>query len=200
MKKISWLFILCISLFCFLFFMASVESQSIKDSVLRFHVVANSDAAEDQKVKLLIRDHILSYAEFAFKNINNRDDAAIIAEKEKTSIERIANNVLKENGFSYTATCEIRETRFPTKKYGAVCLPAGTYLAMNIRLGKAEGKNWWCVLYPPLCFTDADHILQENQDKLKSALSEKDYTLVTEGQSGSLPIRFRFKIMELFAK
>lgn len=200
MRKFSLFLILCFSLFCVLFFVASAQSRSIKDSVLRFHVVANSDAVADQRVKLLIRDQVLAYAKTIFKNTNNRNDAIMIAKNQKTSIENIANKVLKENGFSYNATCEIQETRFPTKKYGAICLPAGTYLAMNIRLGKAAGENWWCVLYPPLCFTNADHVMQENEATLKHVLSEKDYTLVTEGQNGALPIRFRFKIMELFSK
>lgn len=201
MKKILIVFsLISVMTFCMLSLWATIESQSVKNSVFRLHIVANSDSKLDQSVKILVRDRILSEAEALFSKANTRDEAIEIAKKSENTWTDIANSVLKEQGLPYQASCKIEETRFPTKHYGTISLPCGTYLAMNIMLGKANGENWWCVLYPPLCFTDLDHeTLSESEKELKNFFSEEDYLLITAEENGTLPIRFRFRILELFS-
>lgn len=201
MKKTLFLFsLVSVLILCILSLWATSESKSIKNSVFRLHIIANSNSDFDQSVKLLIRDRILSEAQALFSIANTRDEAIKIAKKEEKTWEEIANSVLKEQGLSYKASCKIEETKFPTKHYGAISLPSGTYLAMNITLGNADGENWWCVLYPPLCFTNADHVsILDDEKQLKEFFSEEDYMMITAEENGTLPIRFRFKLLELFA-
>lgn len=117
-------------------------------------------------------------------------------------IEAVANRVLKENGYSYQAQASIGETHFPVKHYENITLPPGNYRALRIVLGNGAGQNWWCVMYPPLCFSGSieGSASQESQAMLKSSLGEENYTLITDGadESGELPVQFKFKILEIF--
>ncbi|HMM05350.1 MAG TPA: stage II sporulation protein R [Clostridiales bacterium] len=152
-KKILILLLLCLvlTLVC----AASINGSRIKDaSLIRFHVIANSDSVCDQAVKLKVRDAVLEQVNDALSKAASKEEAAAILSSKSDAIIDTANAVLTAEGFSYTATAKLGTSVFPTKTYGSITLPAGKYNAYRIILGEGKGKNWWCVLYPPLCFVD----------------------------------------------
>lgn len=161
-------------------------SNELAEGIVRLHIIANSDSEEDQNVKLLVRDAVLSEME----QFENKEDIPSAL----SDFEKIANEVLAENGFDYFASAEYGNFEFPTKYYDNFALPKGNYDAVRIKLGKAEGHNWWCVLFPPLCYIDA--ATDEADELLKETFGE-NYGLVTEGE-GKLPVKIKFKIAELF--
>lgn len=179
--------------------------RGIADEVLRFHVLANSDSEEDQAVKLEVRDAVLAWLEEAqggrsatqgkkeTANTGAENDSSFMGglesekntkEKEKeflrahlTDLEAVANNVLASNGQPYQAHAELTTCYFPERTYGACTFPSGWYEALRIKLGKAKGHNWWCVLYPRLCFTDSLHavVKEEEMQQLSDVLTEAEY-------------------------
>ena len=178
---------------------AETAGQDIADSVLRLHIIANSDSDFDQNLKLKVRDRILKETENLFKTAKSAQEAEITARKNSELICQIARDEITSQGFDYPVAVELGEEAFPTKVYGGIALPCGKYTAVRVKIGEANGKNWWCVMYPPLCFTDG--ILAASDDttvKLKASLSEEEYRLITTAQSGSVPVKIRFKIVEIF--
>ena len=160
----------------------SWQVNDIEDSVLRLHIVANSDSDEDQALKLKVRDEVVDRCGFLFENC-------------------VAEQVITENGYNYDADCQVTQCSFPTKQYerpgdSVVSLPRGEYNALNIKIGAAKGKNWWCVMYPPLCFVDGvASVPDETDELLKSQLTASEYELITE--SDRPEIKIKFKIAEL---
>ena len=169
-------------------------SDSLSHKVLRLHILANSDCVGDQEVKLAIRDAILENSGKIFKNCESLEQTKKIASENLDKIESIANSVLEQRGYSYTANASIVNTFFPTKSYGDVTLPAGNYDAVRITLGQAKGKNWWCVLYPCLCVPAAQDI--ESSEILSGVLSKNEISLVLT----SPKYEPRFAILELWKK
>ena len=192
MKKV---FIILLMIFLSVFD-ACIYARSIKkdiaENVIRLHIIANDDTTEAQEVKLKIRDEVLKYME-GYK-IKNYSDAYIQIEKSKEEFENIARKVLKENGFEYDVFVELGEYEFPTKKYDKLSFPAGKYTAIRICLGEAKGKNWWCVMYPSLCFTEEICEDEKAYKELKRSLNEESFSAITG------KIQFKFKILELFGK
>lgn len=134
---------------------AAAESESVADtSLIRFHVIANSDTPFDQSVKLKVRDKVIEKVNGLLTEAETKEEAETILATHNGEIEAVANDVLKENGCSYRAKGKLKTSLFPTKRYGDLTLPAGKYEAYKVILGEGKGKNWWCVLYPPLCFVD----------------------------------------------
>ncbi len=128
-----------------------VNEEKIYDSVIRLHVIANSNSEADQQVKLKVRDAILEKAEKLFEG-STYEEAADIAESELELLKSTADEVLIENGISnYTSNVTLVPEEFPTRDYGDAVIPGGEYLSLCVRLGEAEGKNWWCVMFPPMC-------------------------------------------------
>ena len=127
------------------------EELDIYDKTLRLHIPANSDSDIDQNVKLKVRDEILKLLEKPLASCTTRDEAAEIVQNMTKEIEVTANNVLKENGLEYSATAKLTTEYYPEKTYGDITLPAGTYRSLKIELGKADGHNWWCMLFPQVC-------------------------------------------------
>ena len=125
------------------------------ENIIRLHVIANSDSEADQAVKLKVRDALLD-SFFPYTEINKKEDAEQYLKLNLKKAEQIAHQILKENGFPYTARAEYGVYDFPLRTYGNLTLPAGKYYGLRIKLGKAEGKNWWCVMYPPLCFNESN--------------------------------------------
>ncbi len=160
-------------------------SEELSSGIVRLHIIAESNSIEDQSVKLKVRDAVLREME----RFENAEDI----QKCLDLFENIANEVLVKEGFSYTAKAEYGRFEFPTKHYDNFSLPEGEYNAVRIKLGKAEGENWWCVLFPPLCMVDA--ATDESEALLKETFGE-NYSLVT--QSETLPVKIKFKIAELF--
>lgn len=127
----------------------------VRENVVRLHIVANSDNDADQALKLKVRDAILANSDNIFENTEKFDQALTVCENNLELFEKIANDVISENGFLYTAEASICDTYFETREYDTFTLPAGTYKSLNIKLGNAEGKNWWCVVFPAVCIPAA---------------------------------------------
>ncbi len=141
----------------------------LANNLIRFHVLANSDADYDQALKIYVKDSILRrYKEDLLEN-SSREDAIAFFESHRQEIEDYAKMLVKLKGYGYDVKCELALSDFPTKSYNDITLPKGEYLAFRVLIGDHEGKNFWCVLYPPLCYVEA--VDKENFDKSKSKLT-----------------------------
>ena len=128
-------------------------AEELGEGVLRLHILANSDSESDQALKLQVRDAVLGYAKREFAAVENKAQAMALAERELEQLEQVAEQVLRENGCDMPVTASVEHTFFPTKVYdNGTRLPAGFYDALRLEIGQAKGKNWWCILYPALCF------------------------------------------------
>ena len=200
--KIGRIFVILILLSLFILISAisyvDAVSNNIADSVFRLHVIANSDSKEDQELKLKVRDELLSYMNIISKDSTSKQEAMQIANEHKEEFTQIAEKVIKENGYNYTVNVQIGKADFPTKYYGDITLPAGTYDALKVQIGEAKGQNWWCVMFPPLCFVDVSTgIVPDNsKQELKQSLDDEEYDLISKTDNNE--ISFKFKIVELF--
>lgn len=166
------------------------DESEIYDTVIRLHVLANSDSEEDQAVKLLVRDAIVSECGELFSQTYVTEDALAQIGEAACHMEDIANRVLAENGFPYTATAVFGTETYPTREYDGVTFPAGEYRSLRILLGGGEGQNWWCCLFPPLCMSAST--AQESLDSVGiDTSSGKVFTNKT--------YTFRLKILEWFS-
>lgn len=130
------------------------DYDSVQDEIIRFHVIANSDNDEDQELKLKVRDEVIKFlTPLLNKSSSIKESREILKENDKKVIE-IAKKVIKENGYNYSVKSELSRENFPEKIYGNIVLPQGEYEAYRILIGKSSGQNWWCVMFPPLCFVD----------------------------------------------
>lgn len=200
--KMCKIFVILILLSVFILISAisyvDAVSNNIADSVFRLHIIANSDSEEDQNLKLKIRDELLSYMNSISENSINKEETIKIAEEHIQEFKHIAEKVIRENGFNYDVNIEIGKANFPTKYYGDITLPAGIYDALKVQIGEANGKNWWCVMFPPLCFVDVSTgIVPDNsKQELKQSLNNEEYDLISKKDDSE--ISFKFKIVELF--
>ncbi|WP_343210739.1 stage II sporulation protein R [Anaerolentibacter hominis] len=173
--------------------------QDIARRILRFHVLANSDSQEDQNIKYKVRDKIVSDLQQMLIEAENLDEARKLVSSNMDSIVSEAEKVVKENGYTYEVSGKITNCDFPEKQYGDMVFPAGEYEALRIELGEAEGQNWWCVLFPSLCFVDSsyDVVSEDGKEALKENLTEEEYEAVTS-HNGKVSIRF--KLLQIFGK
>ena len=184
--KIGRIFVILILLSLFILISAisyvDAVSNNIADSVFRLHVIANSDSKEDQELKLKVRDELLSYMNIISKDSTSKQEAMQIVNEHKEEFTQIAKKVIKENGYNYTVNVQIGKADFPTKYYGDITLPAGTYDALKVQIGEAKGQNWWCVMFPPLCFVDVSTgIVPDNsKQELKQSLDNEEYDLISK--------------------
>lgn len=203
---------LCISALCFLTaFLIILTSRTASDEalasriapqILRFHILAESDSTQDQELKLGVKGLVLDYVHSQTGPDMGKEDLIKWIENNKTSIESIAEDWLAEHGSDYPVNLEITKDYFPTKAYGDMVFPCGTYDAVRITIGKGKGHNWWCVLYPSLCYTDSMHaVVPESSKKtLSCLLAQKDYdALLPPGDRRPDPpqIRVRFKLLDI---
>lgn len=169
--------------------------KGIAEEVFRFHVLADSDSEEDQAVKLKIRDAVLAYMREDMEDSEGGASAERTQEWARENLEeleRLSNRILEEEGFDYQAEAEVTNCYFPEKRYGDVTFPQGNYEALRIKLGRAEGHNWWCVLYPNLCFIDTTCavVSEEGREELEGVLEDEEYEIVTA--SSDFKIRWFF--------
>ena len=158
--------------------------KSLSEEVFRFHVLADSDSDDAQAVKLKVRDEVIKYMKNTMpgnQDIISAKQTEQWAEEHLFEIENIAEETIREEGYFYGAKAEVTTCYFPEKRYGDVTFPQGYYRALRIELGEAKGHNWWCVLYPNLCFIDASCavVSEEGKEELKSVLTEEEYEMVT---------------------
>ena len=148
------------------------KCENIENSIFRLHVIANSDSNIDQEIKLKVRDAILEKGHELFADKNSKQQAEETVQKNLTLLRKIAEETIRKNGFDYDVTAEIGKSKFPAKTYGNTTLPAGEYDALRIILGEGKGKNWWCIMFPPLCLSAArekvelDGILSDGEIEL----------------------------------
>ena len=183
-------------LFVMLFFLFAVwldsftvfskNSEAVRGSVLRLHILANSDAAEDQRIKLLVRDAILKETGTLFESADGRADAIAAAEENIQTVKEIAENKLAALGVTQSVQVKVARIFFETRHYENFTLPAGTYDAVQVILGEGAGQNWWCVLYPPLCLPAAVD---------REQFTEAEWELITSPR-----YEVHFYLLELFEK
>lgn len=173
--------------------------KGIAGEVLRFHVIANSDSEEDQKLKLKVRDGILSKYRGELEKCRNVSETKEFFTEKEDEVISFAEEIIRKEGFDYKVKAYIGESVFPTKRYGDILLPAGKYEALKIEIGNSGGKNWWCVMFPPLCFTDVSYgeDMEESKDGLKNILTEEEYGIVAKADK-DMSFKVKFKIVELW--
>ncbi len=164
----------------------------IRENVLRLHVLANSDSEEDQALKLKVRDALLIESEKVFQNCTTEEETVVEAQNHLADFQKVAQQVISDNGFDYSVKVEVAETWFETRDYDEFSLPAGTYEALRVIIGEGKGHNWWCVMFPSICLPAASG---ENKD-FKGVLKEDAAEIVEQ------PKRYkaRFKVVEMFEK
>lgn len=194
MKKLPYILFFSLALTLLIGAYGEGAHKDIASSLVRLHIVAESDSEKDQETKLYVRDKILEKYSF----LQNCENAYQYTEAHTDEIECYANDVLRDIGAPYGAKAECGNFYFPTKDYGEFTLPAGKYDAVRITLGSGGGKNWWCVMYPPLCFTSETKCEQKNKNLLRSSMSEEDYKLITNKDKPD--IKLKFKIVEYIGK
>ncbi len=200
MKKFFYLSCL-ISLFLIFLFTsirsyANDVSRDLADNFFRLHILANSDSDEDQALKLKVRDNIISYMNTLSYSGLTKEEAIDLTNSHLVAFQEIAEKTIASEGYNYPIKLEIGNFYFPTKEYGNISLPAGYYDALKIEIGESKGKNWWCSLFPPLCFVDisAGVIDEESEKYLKDNLSDDEFAMITDD---SETVKFKFKIIEL---
>ena len=172
----------------------------IYDTVVRLHVIANSDSESDQALKLLVRDEIIAVVSPAVKNCKNQAEAIAAIEEIKGDIEEAARGVVEREGYDYPVSVELGREHYPTKNYESCAFPEGEYISLRVIIGEGEGQNWWCCLFPPLCLTAATPDGDEsNEDAFISVgLTPEQYKIITENDNPKYKIRFKF--LEVFGK
>lgn len=173
---------------------ANLESKAIRGSVLRLHVLANSDSESDQALKLKVRDRLLTVSRTLYADADSRDEAIARTREELPLLQAEAERVLRENGSQDGVRVVLEDTYFTTRTYGDVTLPAGEYTAVRVMIGQAKGHNWWCVMFPPLCLSAAEEEPDAAESLcLEDVLSGEEMDFVEGG--GYEP---RFKCVELY--
>ena len=157
--------------------------KSLAGEVFRFHVLANSDSQEDQELKLKVKNSVIAYMKKELPDAKNAKETKVWAEEHLDDIEEAAKQTLLDGGYAYPVRASVGWYSFPDKTYGDVTFPAGEYEALRIEIGEAKGQNWWCALYPNLCFVDCVHAIvpEEGKKELESVLTEEEYELITVG-------------------
>lgn len=173
-------------------------STDISDSVFRLHVIANSDSEIDQNLKYMVRDTLLEYMNQLCTNCTSKEEAISIANENIEKFKEIALNTIREEGFDYSVNICIGNFEFPTKHYGDISLPAGNYDALKVEIGEAKGQNWWCVMFPPLCFVDASSgiVPEESKEDLENSLTDEEFSIVSDNDS-NFGFKLKFKILEI---
>lgn len=165
---------------------------SISTKVIRFHVLANSDSKQDQSLKLKVRDAVGAYMQNELEGISDVEESREILIKDMEQIVSTAKEVIQQEGYGYGVTARLGQTEFPEKTYGTYTFPAGEYEALQIVIGEGKGKNWWCVMYPNLCFYNSVYeVVDEGaEESLKKVLTAEEYAAIME--SGDYEARFKW--------
>ena len=202
-SKIRFVIILTFLLSLYIFVCAysyvQATTEDLANSVFRLHVIANSDSKEDQDLKYIVRDNLLNYMNTLCADCSTKEEAISLAQNNIDTFKQIALDTIQSEGYSYDVNVQIGNFEFPTKKYGDISLPAGYYDALKVQIGEAKGQNWWCVMFPPLCFVDVSSgvVPEDSKELLKENLSEEEFTLISDNSNSE--INFKFKLLEIFS-
>ena len=201
-NKAGWVFILAATIMLVIaggrLYSDSEERQlqkGIASNIIRFHVRAQSDSKEDQWLKLQVKEAVLAYISPVLSKSQSVDESRQLLYNESENIRNVAAATLRSLGDESDVNVYFENCYFPMKTYGDMTFPPGEYEAFRVDIGEAQGKNWWCVLYPPLCFVDAVYgeVPEESKEELKGVLTEEEYSMVS-GEN----VKFRFKYLKIF--
>ncbi len=190
MQRTTTIILILCCLFLFFGLLPVHGESEIYDSVLRLHVLANSDSEQDQALKLKVRDAVLERSREIFPECETREEAMEAITENITVLEEEAARVIKEEGYNYPVTIELGEEVYPTKEYEGFCFPSGSYMSLRIVIGEGEGQNWWCVLFPPMCLSAATKTAPEDAF-ISVGLNKDQYGIITENQNPTYNIRFK---------
>ena len=192
------LILLCLFILISAISYVDAVSTNIENSVFRLHVIANSDSIEDQNLKYKVRDSLLEYMNSISKSCTTKEEIIELTKMHSNEFLNIAKQVVNENGYNYDVNINIGNFDFPTKNYGDISFPAGSYDALRVEIGNASGQNWWCVMFPPLCFVDVSSgiVPDSSKEEIKESLNDEEYALISETNNNEFT--FKFKLVELF--
>ncbi|WP_238906052.1 stage II sporulation protein R [Clostridium sp. YIM B02506] len=206
MKKIFCFLLGIIAIVNLYFFVGAKQVKSdeeivkdISEKLIRFHVIANSDEETDQQLKIKVKDNIINYIFPKLKDSKSIDESRDILRNNNKQILKIAEKTIKENGYNYTVNSTLDRENFPEKNYGNITLPQGEYEAYRVIIGSGQGKNWWCVMFPPLCFVDVTKGQvsdKETEETMKRVLDDDEYTEISN-KNDKNKIKIKFKIVEI---
>ncbi len=170
----------------------------IYDSVIRLHVLANSNSNEDQELKLKVRDKIVALTSSMFRDCKDIDSARAIANQNKDILLEAATHTVRQNGYNYDVDIQMNTEAYPVRYYGDFVFPAGEYFSVRIGIGKAEGKNWWCVLFPPMCSSSYVNSTEEDMKLLQDYGFDEELTNSLLNNKPKTKIKFR--LFDLFRR
>ncbi len=172
----------------------------ISGDILRFHVLANSNTREDQELKVQVKTFLLE--KLADTGADSKEEYCGYVTEHREELEEAAREFMERMGYSYEAEITVGESYFPAKAYGDIVLPMGVYDAVNVRLGDGRGRNWWCVLYPRLCFVDAEHgvVPEESKELLRELLGDETFWGLVDERRGMGNVKVRFWLQEMAEK
>lgn len=196
MKFEKFIVLLCVFVLCMAIcnVLPIHGEEKIYESVVRLHVLANSDSDEDQALKLKVRDTILSYTSPKVIDSASREEAIETLQGELDNIEKVAKQVILEQGYDYSVEVTLTLEKYPTRNYESMSFPAGEYVSLRVLIGEAEGQNWWCVLFPPLCLSAASEKAENEDAFIAVGLNSDQYKIITETEDTKYFLRF--KILE----
>lgn len=193
--ELSLLLGMAVSVFCAGFCGFSESYGDITDTVFRLHILANSDSEADQSLKLKVRDAVLEETAYIFEGKSSAEESAESAESCLDEIKSTAERVIRENGYDYSVKCEVTDMDFDTRVYDSITMPAGHYKALRITIGEAAGKNWWCVMFPPLCLPAVTNI-DEELEKCGGVFTAEELDMLQNPEN----YECRFYFLELLEK
>ena len=168
--------------------------EAIYENTVRLHVIAASDSAEDQALKLKVRDSVLEYVSTRFKTVDDHGTACQLLDSMKEEIEERAEETLSAEGDAREVSVEFGLEKYPVRYYDGFTLPAGEYNSLRVVIGEGEGKNGWCILFPSVCITDA---VKAKEDYVAAGFTPEQYKLIENGSGKKY--RVRFKILEILS-
>lgn len=179
---------------------ASRIQAGIADGVVRFHVLANSDTAADQSLKLEVRDAVLAAFGEKLEGCTSKGESLAFLTACKEEIRQTAAAEIARAGYDYPVSVSLVREDFPEKTYGSLVFPAGVYDAVRIEIGEARGQNWWCVLYPQMCYVDAawGEPTAEGREKLRQNLTAEEYAVVSAAEQTAQTPKIKLKIVEMW--
>jgi stage II sporulation protein R len=215
-KKIIVLFVIFIAAVCIMSEVEYSEAKVIEEKgiaqedlqtslaqkIIRFHVIADSDTDASQQLKLKVKDETLGYMKTLLSGSEDIDTTREIIRENLCNIENFALEVVKREGYEYNVSAELETCYFPIKEYGSLSFPAGYYEALRIKIGKAEGRNWWCVMYPNLCFVDGTYAVVSDETKktLEKMLTKDEYNMLLDGSKTKISFKYLGYIEKLINK
>lgn len=184
--KITFILAFILSIFISNLLPFFCECDKLKDSVIRIHVLANSNSEKDQLLKYKVKDNISSAIFKLLKNVSNKGDARKIILSNLKNISKLSQKEIRKNGYNYNIDVLLTRSYFPTRKYDSFVLPAGKYDALKVIIGEGKGKNWWCVAFPPMCSP-----IYNNDEDVRDVLDSKQLEIIKK------PCEYKFAILEI---